>query len=120
MLLDSPAVEKRLDAAGIGRSRVSLHRFLNRPAEDNPFPPPLRHTETGRRYWQESEIAAWMEREARRRSADGVDPADLVPDGDPARWAPGGRARGAADLASDGATPRTARRTAATEPAEAA
>ena len=82
-LLDWPALKSR----GIVGSRATLHRALHRAATDNPFPAPLRHTVTGRRYWPEAGVQAWSERE-RERSAQRVRMEDLAPDTDPGRWAP--------------------------------
>jgi hypothetical protein len=90
-LLDYAALKAR----GTFRSRATLHRALNRDSRDNPFPKPLRHTLTGRRYWREDQVSAWEERERERRALR-VQLEDLLPDEDPARWAPSGRTRAAA------------------------
>ena len=90
-LIGSNAVRKRLGDAGHGCSLPALRRFGCRPAEDNRFPTPLRDP-TGRRLWWEQEVDTWLEREAQRRAPGGrAKAADLVPDSDPARWAPGAR-----------------------------
>lgn len=94
-LLDAAGAGKRLRAAGLGGSRVSLHRALSRPATANPFPRPLRHTRTGWRYWNASDVDAWIAAERQRLSALASN-APLVPDDNPSRWAPGRRQRVAA------------------------
>lgn len=88
-LLDWPALKSRR----IVGSRATLHRALRREVSDNPFPAPLRHTVTGRRYWPEAGVLAWVERE-RARGADSVRMEDLAPDTDPGRWAPPAMAAG--------------------------
>jgi predicted DNA-binding transcriptional regulator AlpA len=77
-----------LKARGIVGSRPTLHRYLHRPVDQNPFPRPLRHTHTGRRYWRSADVEAWQAREAERK-AQGVAPEHLAPDTDAANWAPG-------------------------------
>lgn len=100
-LVDSVELKK----LGIVNSRTSLHRYLHREPNRNPFPQPLRNTETGRRYWREGDVAQWLERENRRRRITLDDP-NLVPDTDPKAWMPkGGRTDAAATLA---ASPLTA------------
>ena len=76
-----------LKARGIVGSRPTLHRYLNRPTAENPFPKPLRDTRSGRRYWRAGDVEAWQAREAERR-ANAVTAETLVPDSDPGRWAP--------------------------------
>ncbi|BDG70247.1 hypothetical protein [Roseomonas fluvialis] len=86
-LLDSTELKK----LGLINSRTSLHRYLRRESTHNPFPTPMRHTVTGRRYWIEADVAIWKEREDRRRRV-GLDDPRLVPDLDPRNWMPkGGR-----------------------------
>lgn len=82
-LLDYPAIRNRK----IVGSRATLHRLLTRPEDENPFPRPLRHTVTGRRYWRVEDVDAWREREA-ERPRQGIAAGTLVPDTDPARWTP--------------------------------
>ena len=86
---------------GIVNSRTSLHRYLHREPDQNPFPQPLRYTVTGRRYWRESDVALWKEREDRRRCISLDDPR-LVPDTDPRAWMPKGACR--LDAASSATT----------------
>jgi predicted DNA-binding transcriptional regulator AlpA len=82
-LVDSVELKK----LGVINSRTSLHRYLHREPNRNPFPQPLRHTETGRRYWREGDVAQWLERENRRRRITLDDP-KLVNDTDPRAWMP--------------------------------
>lgn len=82
-LLDSA----ELKHFGLINSRTSLHRYLHRELNQNPFPTPMRHTVTGRRYWLESEVALWKQREDRRKRVDLDDP-NLVLDADPKAWMP--------------------------------
>ena len=77
-----------LKTLGIINSRTSLHRYLHREPNRNPFPQPMRNTVTGRRYWREADVARWKEREDRRRRIT-VDDPDLVLDTDPKAWMPG-------------------------------
>jgi hypothetical protein len=88
-LLDWTALKRR----GIVSSRPTLHRLLSRSPAENPFPSPLRHTRTGRRFWRLAEVETWRAREA-ERLARAISPDDLVPDTDPRSWAPGARRRG--------------------------
>lgn len=84
-----------LKTLGIINSRTSLHRYLHRESNRNPFPKPLRNTVTGRRYWQEADVVLWKEREDRRRQITRDDPR-LAPDSDPKAWMPQGARRGEA------------------------
>jgi hypothetical protein len=91
-LVDSTELKK----LGIINSRTSLHRYLHREQNRNPFPTPMRNTVTGRRYWVESDVALWKQREDRRRRVGLGDP-HLVRDADPRAWMPkGGRVRDSA------------------------
>lgn len=92
-----------LKLRGIVASRTTLHRYLNRPMSENPFPRPHRHTKTGRRYWRYEEVAAWHERELARKSIS-PDVAPLVPDGDPSAWRPGRSRRSSGDVAAQAAS----------------
>lgn len=83
--VDSTELKKH----GVVNSRTSLHRYLHRPSDQNPFPQPMRNTVTGRRYWLEADVAHWKEREDRRRRITLDDPR-LVPDTDPRAWMPKG------------------------------
>jgi hypothetical protein len=83
--VDSTELKKH----GIINSRTSLHRYLHRPPNQNPFPQPMRNTVTGRRYWKEADVANWKEREDRRRRITLDDPR-LVPDTNPRAWMPKG------------------------------
>lgn len=74
-------------------SRTTLHRYLKRSADQNPFPTPCRHTETGRRYWSERDVLAWVKRE-RERTVISADSKHLVRDMNPAVWSPGRPKRG--------------------------
>jgi hypothetical protein len=80
---------------GIINSRTSLHRYLHREPNRNPFPQPMRHTVTGRRYWLEADVARWKEREDRRRRITLEDP-HLTTDSDPKAWMPKGARQAAA------------------------
>lgn len=84
-LLDWPALKAR----GVVKSRPTLFRYLKRADGENPFPRPMRDTRSGRRFWRESDVQAWQERE-RIRAGQSLESA-LAPDEDPARWAPGRR-----------------------------
>lgn len=102
-LVDSTELKK----LGIINSRTSLHRYLHRGPNQNPFPTPMRNTVTGRRYWMESDVALWREREDRRKRVDLDDP-HLIADVDPRAWMPKGgrvRERAATEAFSDGITP---------------
>jgi predicted DNA-binding transcriptional regulator AlpA len=98
-LLDWPALKAR----GVVGSRPTLHRYLTRARDENPFPKPLRDTRSGRRYWQASDVESWQGREAERK-ASAISVEALVLDDEPARWAPGRGRRANADLLSPGTT----------------
>jgi hypothetical protein len=78
-----------IQARGIVTSRTTLHRYLHRSADQNPFPRPMRHTETGRRYWRELDVTAWQRREEERKSIS-PETAPLILDDDPRAWMPQG------------------------------
>jgi hypothetical protein len=79
-----------IKASGIVRSRTNLFRYLAREPDQHPFPRPVRHTQTGRRYWRVGQVQTWWDGEQERRAVE-LESHLLEPDRDPGQWMPGRR-----------------------------